>query len=339
MRRSPLILILPLLLSASGAAPEVLGVRSTASNSGPDLDAWAACRKTNPASAQCRSLRSAAVAELAQDLKSLGGAGNIWPVPLLTRALASPEPELRAAAADGLGMIGPTAAETPALAAAFDDPVPAVRQSARLALGASRDPAAQALAGRAVHPERWKSLDPDQDAGIAKLKLPLYPGAKPLRFATDLGQGSAQLATGDAPDAVVAFYAGKAGRKALSLAEFKTAYSGSGKEEEEDSGDSEGGFDAAAMAKAMAMAQKMNEQMEKGKSIEEIGREMGGAGESADSAADAYSDARIYGSPRVVVLEESDWHGGKKPLRYVVVFRDQTLGRTGIALHGPPAGP
>jgi len=334
-----------IVVAARGAGGEVLGGRPASSGASPDLDAWLACARTSPQTPECRSRRAVAVPALVQDLKALGASGNFLPLPLLTGVLKSPEPELRAAAADGIGMIRPTPAETPALAAAFNDPVPAVRQSARLAPSASNDPKAQTLAERALHPDRWKGFEADKDPNLGKLGIPLYAGATPLRFAVDLTEGSAQLATSDPVEKVVSFYAGRAKRQALTLDEFAASYgeeSSDDSEEEEydDSGDDEYDMPSAAdMARAMAMMQKMNEAMASGKSIEEFGREMGGAGETAESALSAYSDARIYGAPKVVVLEENDLTGQRRPVRYVVVFRDETLGRTGIALHGPPTMP
>lgn len=342
-RGARLVAVVLIVVATRGAGAEVLGGRPISSGASPDLDAWLACAETRPQSPECRSRRAVAVPALAEDLRALGASGNFLPVPLLIGALASPEPELRAAAADGIGMIRPTPAETPALAAAFNDPVPAVRQSARLALGASNDPRAQALAGRALRADRWKGFAADRDPDLGRLGIPVYAGATPLRFAVDLTEGSAQLATADALEKVIAFYAGRAGSRALSLDEFAAAYpegSSSWNAEEEDSGDDDSGMPSEAdMARAMAMMQKMNEAMASGKSIEQVGLEMGGAGESAESAASAYSNTDIYGSPRVVVLEENDLTGRRKPVRYVVVYLDQTLGRTGIALHGPPTMP
>jgi hypothetical protein len=94
------------------------------------------------------------------------------------------------------------------------------------------------------------------------------------------------------------------------------------------------------MAKAMAMMQAMNEAMnaatESGQSVQEATMSLGGAATPAGSAQDLYGDEQVYGAPRVIVLEETAALGETKPVRYVVVFRDLTLGKTGIALHAPP---
>jgi hypothetical protein len=335
---------LALVLIARSAGGEVLGGKPAAADSSTAIDSWLACRDLKPQPASCASHRSAAVALLREDLRALGGSGNFAPLPILLGVMArSPEPELRAAAADATGMLGPRATETPALAAAFNDPVPAVRQSARLALGASADPAAQALAGRAVHAERWKSLAPEKAPDTAKLKVAPYAGATALRFATDVANGRALFVTEDPPEKVAAFYDAKAKRKAMSLEEFAAAYSESqdAPEEEEasdDSGDDSGGQMPTEdqMEQAMAMLDQMNAAMESGKSMEEAAVEMSGASTKAESAASEYANETIFGAPRVIVLEEGTFFGKTRPSRYVVVFRDLTLGKTGIALHGPP---
>lgn len=337
-----------ILVASRGASAEVLGGRPATAGASPDLDAWLACARTDPQTPECRARRAAAVPALAKDLETLGAAGNLLTVQLLTSALASPEPELRAAAADGIGMSGPTPAETEALATAFNDPVPAVRLSARAALSTSHDPRAQALAGRALRTDLWKGFAAERDPDLGKLGIPLYAGATPLRFAVDLPEGTAQLASADPVERVLAFYAGKAAGRAMTLEEFAAAYAGGtsgwGDEEEpgeeEASGDDESGMPSAAdMARAMAMMARMNEAMAAGKSIEQVGLEMAGAAESAESAASAYADSGIYGSPRVLVLEESEVTGRRKPVRYVVIYRDETLHRTGVALHAPAVLP
>ena len=90
------------------------------------------------------------------------------------------------------------------------------------------------------------------------------------------------------------------------------------------------------MAQAMAMMQQMNEQMNAGASAEEAAANMGGAKVSASGAANTYADGSIYGEPRVILIEEGVAFGKKNPTRYVVVYRDLTLGKTGIAIHAPP---
>jgi hypothetical protein len=120
-------------------------------------------------------------------------------------------PDLRSAAADGIGMIGPTADQTTPLAAALNDPVPAVRLSAAQALSASADPSAKDLLARAQR-ERSGSYTAEPVPGEKELGVPVYPGARFLYFASNLNAGRAAFVTSDATSSVLNFYAGKAQR-------------------------------------------------------------------------------------------------------------------------------
>ncbi len=91
----------------------------------------------------------AAVQILQDDILTMGASADPAHLPTLAKILRSAEPGLRAAAADAIGMIRPTAAETGALAQLLQDPMPPVVAAARRALAASADPAARELAARA----------------------------------------------------------------------------------------------------------------------------------------------------------------------------------------------
>jgi len=67
----------------------------------------------------------------------------------LAKVLSSKEPDLREAAANAMGMIGPTVSETNALARLLTDAEAPVARAARRALEASRDPAALQLLANA----------------------------------------------------------------------------------------------------------------------------------------------------------------------------------------------
>ncbi len=84
------------------------------------------------------ALHAGAVAILKRDIDTLGASGQPEYLPMLTKVLASPDPELRAAAADSIGMIGPTDAETPALSKLLNDTSPEVAKAAKRALAAPR---------------------------------------------------------------------------------------------------------------------------------------------------------------------------------------------------------
>ena len=89
--------------------------------------------------------RDSAVRILREDILTMGATADQSHLPILVKVLRSSEPDLREAAANAIGMIGPTANETSALAQLLPDPVPLVAQAARRALEASPDPAALQL--------------------------------------------------------------------------------------------------------------------------------------------------------------------------------------------------
>lgn len=98
----------------------------------------------------CETLRLEAVPMIKEDVLTLGSSANPAHLHVLADILQSDEAELRAAAADAIGMIGPTPAETTALTVAFNDRVPDVRRSAYMALEQSRDPAAKSIVDRGM---------------------------------------------------------------------------------------------------------------------------------------------------------------------------------------------
>jgi hypothetical protein len=93
--------------------------------------------------------RDSAVRILREDILTMGATADQNHLPILVKVLRSSEPDLREAAANAIGMIGPTANETNALAQLLPDPVEPVAQAARRALQASPDPAAVQLLANA----------------------------------------------------------------------------------------------------------------------------------------------------------------------------------------------
>jgi hypothetical protein len=93
--------------------------------------------------------RDDAVRILREDILTMGASADQSHLPVLVRVLRSRESDLREAAANAMGMIGPTANETNALAQLLKDPEAPVARAARRALEASRDPAVPALLANA----------------------------------------------------------------------------------------------------------------------------------------------------------------------------------------------
>ena len=314
------------------------------------LEAYAACLK-KPA-AGCPAIRSRAVAILADDLRELGTAPNRRYVSSLVAELKAGEPELRAAAADGLGMAGPTAAETPALLAALNDPVPVVRAAAGTALSMSKDASTAAAIERCVKPRDPTSLRPQKAPDATWLGARTYPGASYSFASSAPSELRWEYFTREPAAKVVAFYKAGAKKGPLAAAELREAYSGKSvmdqlKDDAASAGSDSGGSgdsgmpSAEAMAKAMAMAQKMTEQLQKdmaGKSPEEMQKAItqGAAAQGTPLPIDKYENVEVFGSPRFLVLEEATYLGSVRPLTYVVVYDDKAFGKTGIAILKAP---
>ncbi|MFA5909220.1 MAG: HEAT repeat domain-containing protein [Vicinamibacterales bacterium] len=79
-------------------------------------------------------LRADAVRILKADLEMIGSTADPAYLPILVPVLRSDDPELRKAAADAIGLIGPTDEETAELKRLLNDPVPGVAAAARRAL-------------------------------------------------------------------------------------------------------------------------------------------------------------------------------------------------------------
>lgn len=280
--------------------------------------------------AACEKVRQKAVAVLEEDLLTLGSTADPGHLPMLARVLRSDEAELRVAAADAMGMIRPTGAEVPALIDVLNDSVPAVRGAALLALNAIIDPNETIEALRIVRrarPDQGRGMAPELVPDARQLGVPVYTRATFLHFASDLGKGKAVFTTPDPMPTVLKFYTARAKQAPMTAEQFDQAYS---RKSEDDP--------AAAMRMAMEMQARMMQAMREGKSPEEMQAEVlkQVAGMATELPIGEYSDEKLYGAPMFVVLEESAL---KKPARFVVVFEDRVLKRTGFVHHLPPASP
>ena len=284
-----------------------------------------------------RAAQDAAVRVLVQDLLQLGGTADPRHLPALARVLRSPQAQLRSAAADAMGMIGPTAAETPALLAALNDPVPAVREKALRALrGIDGEPHVAGVLQRAEHArgdrreparsgaERPRdTFAPDPLPDQSSLGVALYPGATFLYFASDVPHGRAAFATSDPPQKVAEFYAALARRPAVDGHEFSRLYFGGSPADPSGAGRIQSEFDAW-------VRQAMQQQRPAAEMEAEMTR---AAARQQDLPLVRYADTRLFGSPTFVALESSEAGGQAQVTRYAVVFEDIALGKTGVVIH------
>ncbi len=280
------------------------------------------CRGGKKNDKECAGVREQAVAVLKDDLLTLGSSADRGKLPLLAKALRSDEAELRAAAADAMGMIGPGREEIPALLKALNDPVPQVRYSVRMALQNKADPDRTAdLLVRRGEKDRGKDLNPESPPKEDRLGGPVYPRATFLYYASNIPGGKTAFATPDPPESVLKFYAARGKHPPMTLDQFHQTY-----QEEPD--------EAAKSQVGMAMMDRMMKAMQEGKNPQELQAEMM-RGMATELPTEEYADQELFGKPVFLVLEESDLGGWKRPVRFLVVFADRALNQTGFVLHMP----
>ncbi len=280
-----------------------------------------------------RAAQDAAIPVLVQDLLELGGTADRRHLPTLAKVLRSPHAQLRSAAADAIGMIGATPAESAALVAALNDAVPAVREKAARALRPlRREPGIEALLQRASQARdegrpgsgaRRETLAPDPAPDQASLGTALFPGATFLHFASDVAQGRAAFATAEPPQKVAAFYAALGRRPAVDGPEFSRLYFGGSSR------------DPSGAERLQAELESWVKQaIQQGRPPAQMEAEMNRvAARQRDLPLVRYADAGLFGSPTFVALDASEAGGQAHVARYVVVFEDKALGKTGFVIH------
>jgi hypothetical protein len=241
------------------------------------------------------------------------------------------EPELRAAAAQAIGMIGPTRTELPMLVEALNDPAPTVRDAVAQALDQIDDPAGRLLVRRARTnaPDRSRTraegLKPTVLPDASSLGAPVYPGATFLAYASDVGAGRVTFSTPDPIEKVVQFYQKTAGRTPMSGEDFSRAYLGASP------GDPSGGQrlekETEAWARNALQSGRPPAELEAG-----MIRRMA---QLRDVPLVRYADAAIYQAPVFIGFDAPASDGTPVRGRYVAIFEDRSLGRTGFALHLP----
>ena len=132
-------------------------------------------------SANCDKLRKDSVEIVKDNLHTLGSSAKRTYLPTILRFFKSDEVELRIAAADAIGMIGPQDSDVELLAPLTNDPVPDVRMPYRTCSPTGK--AAPSLLGQRVMPDA-NGRTPDMPADPAK-----FPAGAPqstyLFYASD----------------------------------------------------------------------------------------------------------------------------------------------------------
>ena len=284
------------------------------------------CRVTPPKEANCDTLRKDVIQIVKEDLHTLGSSADRTYLLSILPMFKSPEVELRIAAADAIGMIGPQDQDIDLLAPLTNDPVPDVRTAVGQMIQRGKG-AALALLGQrtaSVRTGRTPETAPDTNT----FRMPVAPESTYLFYASDPAFGRLSYAAKGMSEAT-AFYKGKAKRGPLKLDEFQEKYQDQ-LEDEQQAMDAVSEEHVKQSAKGMDSIKpdpaNMAAYLEKIQQIQAVNMN-----NTMAIMANLYQP-ELYGSPTVYILEERQIGSRTYPTRYVVLYQDLTLKRPGFRL-------
>lgn len=270
----------------------------------------------------CDTLRPQFVDIVKDDLLTLGSSADRKHLPDIVRLFRSDEVELRIAAADAIGMIGPQDQDVDLLIPLTNDPVPDVRHAVSHMITRGKGKALDSLKERIMPLRTGREVEKPADAG--KLSLPLMPDSVYVFDSSDAMKGRlSYVARGKGDPAQ--FYKPKAKKGPYTLDQFKEQYRYQLRDEEE----------------ALNEWQRTQVEQEKAPDpkdmqayleyIQRIGSlsTQGGMGRMYF---DTYQP-NLYGAPTVYVLEERQIGQRSYPTRYVVVYQELAFKRPGYRLN------
>lgn len=281
------------------------------------------CQSKPPKESNCEKLRKDAVEILKEDLLTLGASANRSYVLSILPVFKREEAELRIAAADAIGMIGPQESDVDLLAQVANDPVPDVRRAVTQMISRGKGNALNLLGQRTS--SLRMGLAPETPADAGKYSMPVAPESTYLFYASEASLGRlSYIAKG--MNAAATFFKSKAKRGPMKLEEFHETYRYQLQDEQQ-------ALDRAQDAAAKRLegvkppdptnTQAFMEYMEKLQSVN--------AGRSERMFLDSYQ-SNFFGAPTVYVLEERQIGQRSYPTRYVVLYQDQVLRKPGYRL-------
>lgn len=273
--------------------------------------------------ANCDKLRKDVVEILKEDLYTLGSSANRTYIPGILKVFKSAVPELRIAAADAIGMIGPQDQDVEALAPLTNDPVPDVRQAVSQMMSHGKGIAIGLLKQRTIPMRTGRASETPVDAG--KYALPVAPDSTYLFDSSDALVGRlSYIAQGKSDPGQ--FYKGKAKKGPFPLQEFKDKYRYQFQDEDEamqQAQQAEGKEIENAQPPDPSNLEAYTAFMQK---LASIGAKQGGR-----IYLDSY-EPKLFGTPTVYVLEERQIGKRSYPTRYAVVYQELAFNRPGYRL-------
>jgi len=272
----------------------------------------------------CDRLRDNFVAVLKEDLLTLGATAKRQYIPDIVRMFRRrPEVELRIAAADAIGMIGPQDQDVNILIPLINDPVPDVRHAVSNMLNHGRGNAVSLLKQRATPLRNGRAVEKREDA--AKFSMPVAPDSVYLFDSSDASVGRLSYVIKGKSDPA-SFFKAKAKKGPSKLEEFQEKYRFQIQDEQE-------AHDQAQQAAGKEIentkppdprdVQAYTEFMQKIQSM--------GAQQGTRMYLNLY-EPKLFSSSTVYVLEERQIGQRSYPTRYVVLYNDLALKRPGYRL-------
>ena len=268
----------------------------------------------------CDKIKKDAVEVFKEDLHTLGSSSNRTYLPVILGIFKSNETELRIAAADAVGMIGPQDQDVEALAPLANDPVPDVRRAVSQAISHGKGSAISLLAQRTT--SMRTGLTPEAPADAAKYSIPVAPESTYLFYGSDPASGRLSYTS---KNEAAGFFKAKAKKGPFKLEEFQEKYRYQLQDEEE-------ARQQVQDQKAKQLEQikpdptnvkAFTEFMEKVQSVQMV--------QMSRMHLDSYQPT-LFKEPTVYVLEERQIGQRRYPTRYVVLYQDLALKRPGYRL-------
>lgn len=312
-------------LRGIGSTPE--GVQASPSKDGISSKQSIVGQYTNtcankPAStAPCDKIKKDAVEILTEDLRTLGSSTNRTYLPAILGIFKSHEIELRIAAADAIGMIGPQDQDVESLAPLANDPVPDVRRAVSQAISHGKGSAISLLSQRTT--TMRMGLAPETPADAAKYSIPVAPDSTYLFYGSDPASGRLSYTS---KNETARFFKAKAKTGPFKLDDFQEKYRYQLRDEQEakEQIQSDKAKQLEQIKPDPMNAKAFAEFMEQVQSVQ--------LGQFDAMQLDSYQPA-LFKEPTVYILEERRIGQRSYPARYVVTYLDVVLKRPGYRLN------
>lgn len=275
--------------------------------------------------ASCDKQRNDFVAILKEDLLTLGSTADRKYIPDIVRLFRKrPEVELRIAATDAIGMIGPQNQDVNMLIPLTNDPVPDVRHAVSSMLYQAKGDAISLLKQRVVHLRTGGEVEKPADP--AKFSMPVAPDSVYLFDSSDATKGRLSYVAKGKSDPVQ-FFKAKAKKGPFKLDQFKEQYRYQLQDDEE----------ALNQLQQAAGKQLENQKPPDPTNLQAFTDYMQRmqAVSMQGSMGRMYFDSyqpNLYGAPTVYILEERQIGQRSYPTRYVVLYQELALKRPGYRL-------